>query len=114
MGIYVYALNTKVRTISNVTVGVAEFRYKMHVTAADADRVNARLYSRTCARRVEHFKRSKLPFFFVMGELAEGGDVFGHLTADNRLVGACFDDGIGLKKVGTIRKAGRAYEIEWI
>lgn len=115
MGTYVYALNTRVRTISNMTVGVAEFRYKPHTSAWGAERLNQALYNRTCARRVEHFKENKLPFFFVMGKLEDGSPLYSHLTKDGRVVGACFGDG-GTKfnRVGTVVKAGRSYKIDWI
>lgn len=112
MGTYVYALNTKVRNISNVTVGVAEYRYKPSWN--DRDNFNQRMYNRLCARRVAHFEKNKLPFFFVLSKLEVGSPVYSHLTKDNRLVGSCFDDNIQFNKVGTIKKNGRSYEIDWI
>jgi len=113
MGTYVYALNTNVRTISNVTVGVAEYRYKEHLTAHDADELNLAMYNRLCKRRVKHFETNKLPFFFVRGKIEVGAAVYGHLSAKGRLVGACFDDSVPLVQAGTIIKVGRSYEINW-
>jgi hypothetical protein len=114
MGAYVYALNTKVKTISNVTVGVAEYQYKEYTTNSETDTLNQRLYNRFCKRRVEYFSNNKLPFFFVMRKLEVGTDVYSHLDANDRLVGPCFDCGAKLKKVGTIKKVGTRYEIDWI
>lgn len=114
MGTYVYALNTKVRTISNVTVGVAEYRYKEHTTAFNADELNLALYNSKCKRRVEHFLSNKLPFYFVRGKIEVGAPVYNHLSAKGRLVGSCFDDSTPLVQAGTIKKVGRSYEIDWI
>lgn len=111
MGTYIYALNTKVHTISDVTVGVAEFRYKPSWN--DRDNFNQRMYNRFCARRVAHFENNKLPFFFVMDKLTEGANVLSHLTVDGHLIGSCFSDGLKLKKVGTLTKVGRSWTIAW-
>lgn len=114
MGVYVYALNTKIRTISNVTVGVAEYRYKEHTTAFNADELNLALYNSKCKRRVDYFLSNKLPFFFVRGKIEVGAEVYSHLSNKGRLVGSVFDDSVGLVKAGTIKKVGNRYEIDWI
>ena len=109
MGTYVYALNTKVRTVAGKTVGVAEFRYK------DGWGITRSVYNRLCSRRVEHFDNAGLPDFFVMCKLEDGTALFSFIGKDGRpSAGSCFSDGISLNKVGTIRKVGRSYTIEMV
>lgn len=109
MGTYVYALNTKVRTVGAVTVGVAEYRYKDNWGATQA------VHNRTCGRRISHFDAVGLPDFFVMGKLEDGTAVFSFKTKDRepRDVGACFSDGINFNRVGYVRKIGRGYTIQF-
>lgn len=115
MGIYVYALKTQIHTISNVTVGVAEYRYKESWIREEE---NLKMYNRFCKRRVEHFKDNKLPFFFVMRKtdgpaFYEGQTVYAEQLDDGRIVGACFDDGVQKKPVGIMAKKGRSWSIVW-
>lgn len=117
MGIYVYALQTKIHTISNVTLGVAEYRYK---ESWSDDEFNLKLYNRMCKRRVEHFENNKLPFFFVMRKsdnegplFFEGQNVYAQQRDRGGVVGACFDDGVEKKLVGTMTKVGRSWSIKW-
>ena len=105
MGTYVYALNTKVRTIGAVTVGVAEYRYK------DGWGVSNAVHNRTCGRRVAHFENVGLPDFFVMTKLEDGAALFSFTTKQGHSISSCFSDGISFNKVGTVRKAGRSYII---
>lgn len=115
MGIYVYALNTKVQEISGVTLGTAEYRYK---ESWSDDVRNERLYNRMCKRRVEHFENNKLPFFFVMHSIDskkfyEGQNVYSMQNKRGRAIGACFDDGVEKIVVGTMTKVGRSWTINW-
>jgi len=107
MGTYVYALNTKVRTIGAVTVGVAEYRYK------DGWGVSNAVHNRTCGRRIEHFKNVGLPDYFIMTKPEEGGAVFAFTTKEGRPIYSCFSDGISFNKVGTLKKVGRSWTIVW-
>jgi len=116
MGTYVYALSTKVHNVSGVTLGVAEFRYKEHFTSFDDDRLNASLYNRRCKTRVEHFKKNKLPFYFIMsldGRMEEGFPVYSMQLDNGKTMGACFDDCVPRKKVGILVKKGRSWTIKW-
>lgn len=115
MGIYVYALNTKVQEISGVTLGTAEYRYK---ESWSDDARNERLYNRMCKRRVEHFENNKLPFYFVVQtingtDFYEGQSVYSMQTSRGGVVGACFDDGAERILVGSMTKFGRGWSINW-
>lgn len=107
MGIYVYALNTKVRRMSNVDIGVMEFRYKEGWG-------DNKCYNQTCRRRVDHFDNVGLPDFFIMGKPMEGEGVYSFTSKTGREVGACFSDGGDVfNRVGTMRKVGRSWTIAW-
>ena len=109
MGTYVYALKTKVRDISGVKVGVAEFRYKEFSLFGGQD-LNQKLYNRRCGRRVAHFQNhpEQLPTYFVFGpKLEHGQAVF-------KLKSVCFDDGgKGPTSVGMLLKDGRGWFISF-
>jgi hypothetical protein len=109
MGIYVYALNTKVRDISGVKVGVADFRYK-EFSVFGGQELNQKLYNRRCAQRVAFFENhpEQLPKYFVNGpKLSHGQAVF-------KLKSVCFDDGgKGPTRVGMLLKDGRGWFISF-
>lgn len=114
MGTYVYALNTNIRTISGHSVGVAEYRYKESFTF-DGERQNTKWYNKLCARRVAFFEAnpSKLPDLMTFGSidkpdtLVDGWEVY-------ICAGSCFSDGGIRTKVGTLRKVGRSWTIEFL
>lgn len=113
MAAYVYALNTNVRTIDGETLGVAEYRYKEHTTAHDADDLNQKLYNSRCKRRVQYFERNALPTLMIRGltesadKLYEGADVF-------ICAGSCFDDYKVTTKVGILTKRGNRWTIAYL
>jgi len=113
MAAYVYALNTNVRTIAGFTVGVAEYRYKEHTTAFGADDLNQKLYNKLCARRAKFFEKNPLPTLMTTGNmdkpdtLVEGHEVY-------ICAGAVYDDYKVRTKVGTLRKDGRSWTIDFI
>jgi hypothetical protein len=105
MGTYVYALNTKVREISGVKLGVAEFRYKEYGMLFGGEKQNARMYNRTCGRRVAHFENNPqlTPEFFVH-ELKHGASV-------RAVKGIVFSDYVRHDHVGMLVKDGRGWKI---
>lgn len=114
MGTYVYALNTRVRDISGQRVGVVEFRYKVG-WSLDGIREEEQLHTRRCKRRIDYFDNhpSQVPDLMVYcdtnrpNHLIDGCAVF-------LLVGVCFSDGGKQTQVGTLRKVGRRWTIEYL
>lgn len=106
MGTYVYALNTKTRTVSNVTLGVAEYRYKESYGFGGA-RESEELHRKLCARRVAHFHkdRSLLPRFMVLGKMEENREVY--------VCTGVVTTGDDIKRVGRLAKVGRSWVIRW-
>lgn len=113
MAAYVYALNTNIRTIGGQTVGVVDYRYKEHTTAFGSDELNQKLYNKLCARRVKHFEKNTLPTLMTFSSLnkadtmVEGSPVY-------ICAGSCFDDYKVKTQVGTLRKDGNRWTIEYL
>ena len=110
MGTYVYALNTRVRTISGFTVGHAEYRYKPS-WGWDSDKINQKSHNQLCVRRIAHFDNnpSLKPEFFVMGN--EGKLLEDHIVYLFSDPYVCFYDGGKQTVVGNLKKVGRSWTI---
>lgn len=107
MGSYVYALNTKAKTISGVEVGVAEYRYKPSWNFFDGDKFNAKHERQLVDPRVRSYANRPLPKYFVQGRYEEGANVYECDCV------TYLDDSYTYRKVGILVKHGRGFAISF-
>ena len=106
MGTYVYALNTKIRTVSGETIGIAEYRFKCGRLSEDAE-----MFDRYCKRRVDFFKNNPNMVPTLMTFSAETPNKFEDGAAVFLLVNTSFHDGGDYTKVGNMKKTGKGWTI---
>ena len=108
MGTYVYALNTKVRTVSGETIGIAEYRYKCGRPREDEE-----AFERYCKRRVEFFENNPNQVPTLMTFCSETPNKFEDCWPVFLLVNTSFHDGGNYTKVGHMKKTGKGWTINF-